>query len=174
MDSFQQRIDFEREKEAFEREKEEEKHWSSNFDLWCKKSRHPQNVHSIVATFLKKISNETVYAIYSISHKDFDRYNWDGRTPHQYSELQLYIATKSKIYMMKLDGDINGNYCPRPPHTGVFKEIVKFSSEPSPTFWRTVFSQMGMGDTEFTLHGDKLLYNRSCTQLEAMFRSFRS
>ncbi len=171
---------FEKEKEAFMKEKEAfvkeemkmEKHCSSNFDSWVKKSPSAAspNVRSIVSDFLKTIPNETVYTIHSISLKDYGN-SWGGNQPVQVSELNIYIATHSKVYMMHLDGDINGNY--RINSTSVFKEIVKFSSKPTLTFWRAVFSQMGQEDN-FTISGQatREIYLNANAKLEALFKSF--
>jgi hypothetical protein len=150
----------------------EEKHWSSDFDSWDKRSKHPQCVRSIVSAFLATIPTETVYAIHSICLKEYGN-GMAQYPPPQYSQLQTYIATDSKVYMMHLNGDINGNYRTDISGAGVFKEIVTFPSDPTPTFWRAVFSQMGEEDIEFTSIGHPQIYRVANAKLEALFKSFR-
>lgn len=179
------------EKERIQTEKKEfiakEKHWSSNFDSWDKRydSKYsnqgdsiPQPVRSIVATFLKTIPNETVYAIHNIRLKDFGwaEINYPGQHNRYYSKLQLYIATDSKVYTTELVGDIHDNYQIHP--TSVFRAIVTFPSEPTPTFWRAVFSQMSshVDWLEFSEshQGDRTkTYRLANAKLEALFKSFR-
>jgi hypothetical protein len=146
-----------------------EKHWSSDFDSWDKQSKHPAPVRSIVSSFLKTIPTETIYAIHSISLKEYGNGMLYGQ--QQYSQAQLYIATHSKVYMMYLNGDIHGNY--QIVSTSVFNEIVAFSSEPTPTFWRAVFSQMGHEDAALTSSGPNQTYTLANAKLTALFRSFR-
>ena len=94
------------------------------FDLWSKTPHLQQlishgclgintSLSSIVTTFLKKISNETVYAIHSISVKEYGEGN-----NNQYT----YIATNSKVYMLDAGGDMMGNYRILP--STVFNTIV--------------------------------------------------
>ena len=171
------------EKERVQMEKKvfvaKEKHWSSDFDSWYKKystrpDSKPLPVLSIVSAFLKTIPTETIYAIHNITFKNYGDYS-GGWQRHQYSQAHLYIATHSKVYMMYLNGDIAGNYTIGPD--SVFKEIVRFPSEPTPTFWRAVFSQMGQEDIVFTVssgQGDTSQgYRHAYTKLEALFRSFQ-
>ena len=163
------------EKERIQTEKKEfiakEKHWSSDFDSWDKKSALPVSVRSIVSAFLKTIPTETVYAIHSITLKEYGNGMLCGQL--QYSQLQIYIATHSKVYMMHLNGDISGNYRIDSTVAGVFKAIVTFPSEPTPTFWRAVFSQMGQEDTVFNTHGHTQIYGVANAKLNALFTSFR-
>jgi len=156
----------------------QEKHWSSDFDSWDKNNSNHQganfspSVRSIVSAFLKTIPHETLYAIHSITLHEYQN-GMSQCPPAQYSQMQMYIATNSKVYMMSMYGDIYGNYNFGYPGCGVFKEIVTFPSEPTPTFWRAVFSQMGHEDTVFTTNGDPKIYTLANAKLEALFRSFR-
>jgi len=147
-----------------------EKHGSSSdIDSWHKGTRHSPSVCSIVSAFLKTIPNETIYAIHSISVKDYGR--GDTPYPSQLSRETMYIATQSKIYRLNLGGDIHGNYRIGPD--SIFEKIVTFPSEPTPTFWRAVFSQMGHENLRFNVHGDQTIYLLATDKLEALFRSFR-
>ena len=170
------------EKERIQTEKKEfiakEKHWSSNFDSWSKKcSMLPaskQMLHSIISAFLKTISTETIYAIHSITLKNFGDGSNGHCRPHQYSQGQLYIVTCSKVYTLDYNGDIYGNYQIPPP--SVFRATVTFPYEPTPTFWRAVFSQMGQEDIEITVSGQgdiSRIYRDATAKLEALFKSFR-
>jgi hypothetical protein len=149
-----------------------EKHWSSDFDSWDKQSKHPAPVRSIMSSFLKTIPTETVYAIHSI------KLRYSGGTisgsfccPH--SKVQLYIVTHSKVYMMQLGGDINDNW-QIDPIWSVFRAIVTFPSEPTPIFWRAVFSQLGQKDIEFNTSGQSGSgYYDATAKLEALFKSFQ-
>jgi len=146
-----------------------EKHWSSNIDSLA---RFSPSVRSIISAFLKTIPNETIYAIHSISVKDYGRQDHLGNMIIGHSSIEkVYIATQSKIYRLNLGGDIYGNYQINPK--SVFEEIVTFPSEPTPTFWRAVFSQMGHEDLKFNVHGNQEIYRLATDKLEALFRSFR-
>jgi hypothetical protein len=170
------------EKERVQVEKQvfvaKEKHWSSDFDSWYKKcSMIPatkQRLHSIVSAFLKTIPTETIYAIHSITLKNYGDGSNGWNRPHQYSQGQLYIATCSKVYTLDYNGDVNGNYQFPPP--SVFRATVTFPSEPTPIFWRAVFSQMGQEDSEFTVSGQgdiSRIYGVATAKLDALFKSFR-
>jgi hypothetical protein len=170
------------EKERVKTEKKvfvaKEKHWSSDFDSWYKKcSMIPaikQRLHSIVSAFLKTIPTETIYAIHSITLKNYGDGSNGYCRPHQYSQGQLYIATCSKVYTLDYNGDINGNY--QFPSPSVFRASVTFPSEPTPTFWRAIFSQIEQEDIEFTVSGQgniANIYHRATAKLEALFKSFR-
>lgn len=177
------------EKERVQMEKKvfvaKEKHWSSDFDSWYKNCSMPaaskQILHSVVSAFLKTISTETIYAIHSITINDFGVSSWNNYPPpSQYSQVRMYIATDSKVYTMDYGGDLHGN-CQTPP--SVFKAIVTFPSEPTPTFWRAVFSQMGGYDTQIQMgqgncvfkhqYGNNEIFRVATAKLEALFHSFR-
>jgi hypothetical protein len=176
------------EKERIQTEKKEfiakGKHWSSNFDSWDKRSSLPVFVRSIVSTFLKTIPTETLYAIHCHVLKDYGIPSTNGYPSPHGSQLQMYIATNSKVYTMSLCGDLNNNYrIDSAAHAmGVFKEIVTFPSEPTPTFWRAVYSQMVhqdgncqlvQGTSEFVVQGNNGIYRLANAKLEALFQSFR-
>lgn len=154
-----------------------EKHWS--VDAW--ENMCSPSVRPIVSAFLKTIPGETVYAIYSSTLNDYGLSSFNGYPqPQQYSQVKMYIATNAKVYTMSLGGDIYGNYRMGPD--SVFKEIVTFPSEPTPIFWRAVFSQMIhfdangqiiQGNSVFTVHGNNEIFRVSNAKLEALFRSFR-
>jgi hypothetical protein len=154
-----------------------EKHWSSDFDSWYKNCSMPaaskQILHSVVSAFLKTISTETIYAIHSITINDYGICRGDGSRPSQYSHVRMYIATDSKVYTLDYGGDVTGgNFQIFPP--SVFKAIVTFPSEPTPTFWRAVFSQMGQGNTVFQHnYGNNEIFRVATAKLEALFHSFR-
>jgi hypothetical protein len=155
-----------------------EKHWSSDFDSWYKNCSMPaaskQMLHSIVSAFLKTIPTETIYAIHSVTLKNYGDGSNGYCRPHQYSQGQLYIATCSKVYTLDYNGDINGNY--QFPSPSVFRASVTFPSEPTPTFWRAIFSQMGQEDIEITVSGQgdiSRIYRDATAKLEALFKSFR-
>jgi len=178
------------EKERVQTEKKvfvaKEKHWSSDFDVWNKRydqkqatreNNHgywiPESFRSIVSAFLKTIPTETVYAMHSISIvSGFG------------SDARMYIATDSKVYTLDYYGVANGpNYQISPP--SAFKAIVTFPSEPTPTFWRAVFSQIGSyntqglpiehGNTVFQQahNGNNEIFRVATAKLEALFKSFR-
>jgi len=173
------------EKERVQTEKQvfvaKEKHWSSDFDSYKKTISDP--VQSIMSAFLKTIPNETVYAMHSITIKDYGICRGDGNRPSQYSQVRMYIATDSKVYTLDYGGDVTGgNFQILPP--SVFKAIVTFPSEPTPTFWRAVFSQMGgyntqglpigQGNTMFQhQYGNNEIFRVATAKLEALFHSFR-
>jgi hypothetical protein len=162
-----------------------EKHWSSDFDSWYKNCSMPaaskQILHSVVSAFLKTISTETIYAIHSITINDYGICRGDGSRPSQYSHVRMYIATDSKVYTLDYGGDVTGgNFQIFPP--SVFKAIVTFPSEPTPTFWRAVYSQMVhqdgncqlvQGTSEFVVQGNNGIYRLANAKLEALFQSFR-
>jgi hypothetical protein len=163
-----------------------EKHWSSDFDSWDKNSTLPAHIRSFVDTFLKTIPTETVYAIHSIIVKSYGKRGQDGimYAPNGPSRLKLYIATDSKVYTVDIygdiikdrSGDINKDILNCIMYPGyVFKAIVTFPSEPNPTFWRAVFSQMGQGEIQFSVVGEEgyELYTNAIAKLEALFKSFR-
>jgi len=145
-----------------------EKHWS--IDSWEKASS--PSIRSIVSTFLKTIPTETVYAIYSTTLREYGN-GMGGCPPMQYSQMQLYIATDSKVYVMYMSGDVSCNFNFGYPGCGVFKEIVTFPSEPTPTFWRAIFSQMGHENAVYTTNGKVDIYHLANAKLEALFKSFR-
>lgn len=173
----EKRIQMEKKKEFIAKEK----HWSSDFDSYKKTISQP--VQSIVSTFLKTIPNETIYAIHSITIKDYGICSGDGSRPNQYSQVRMYIATDSKVYTLDYGGAADGsNYQILPP--SAFKAIVTFPSEPTPTFWRAVFSQMGgyntqglpmgQGNTVFSHnYGNNEIFRVATAKLEALFTSFR-
>jgi hypothetical protein len=146
-----------------------EKHWSSDIDSLA---RFSPSVRSIISAFLKTIPNETTYAIHSISVKNYGRQDHHGNMiiGQSFSE-KVYIATQSKIYRLNMGGDIYGNYRIGPD--SIFEKIVTFPSEPTPTFWRAVFSQMGHEDIKLTVNGDEIVYRLANEKLETLFRSFR-
>jgi len=147
-----------------------EKHWS--VDSW-EKACSP-SIRPIVTAFLKTIPTETVYAIYTNSIREYGQQVMNGMyaiTSNQFTATQVYIATDAKVYMLTIGGDINGNYQIGPGT--VFKEIVKFPSEPTPTFWRAVFSQMGHENAVYTTNGNTNIYHLANAKLEALFRSFQ-
>ncbi len=162
-----------------------EKRWFSNFDSWDKKTTLPANVRSFTDTFIKTIPTETVYAIHSIIVKSYGKRGQDGTTyaPNGPSGVKLYIATDSNVYTVQIHGDIikdsSGdinkdilNYTIYPLYA--FKAIVTFPSEPNPTFWRAVFSQMGQGEIQFSVVGEGYrFYTDATAKLEALFKSFR-
>jgi hypothetical protein len=178
------------EKERVKTEKKvfvaKEKHWSSDFDVWNKRydqkqatreNNHgywiPESFRSIVSAFLKTIPTETVYAMHSISI-----------VSGGFSNARMYIATDSKVYTLDYYGVANGpNYQISPP--SAFKAIVTFPSEPTPTFWRAVFSQIGSyntqglpiehGNTVFQHdhNGNNEIFRVATAKLEALFHSFR-
>jgi hypothetical protein len=152
-----------------------EKHWSSDFNSWDKQSKHPAPVRSFVSSFLKTIPTETVYAIHSITLDDSGYAACPGDRPFQISRVNLYIATDSKVYTIELTGGLSYRDYQIPP-TPIFRVIVTFPSEPNPTFWRAVFSQMGKEDILFTAWGQGNrgdAYSVSNAKLEALFKSFR-
>lgn len=172
------------EKERVQAEKKvfvaKEKHWSSDFDSWSKRSTLPVSVHSIVSAFLKTIPTEIVYAIHCNILKDYGISSFDGTRPNQYSQALLYIITNVKVYTLDFGGDIYGNYQNLP--TSVFREIVQFPSEPTPVFWRAVYSQLVhqdnysqlvQGDSEFVVRGNNEIFRVANAKLEALFKSFR-
>jgi hypothetical protein len=161
-----------------------EKPWFSNFDSWDKKTTLPANVRSFVDTFLKTIPTETVYAIHSIIVKNYasPSHMYGYLHPLSTSGVKLYIATDSKVYTVEIYGDIKDssrdinkhilNYIIYPLYA--FKAIVTFPSEPNPTFWRAVFSQMGQGEIQLSVVGAEYeLYKDAIAKLEALFKSFR-
>ncbi len=162
-----------------------EKHWFSNFDSWDKRTTLPANVRSFVDTFIKTIPTETVYAIHSIIVKSYGERSRDygSYAPSGPSGVKLYIATDSKVYTVEIygdiikhsSGDINKetlNYIIYPLYA--FKAVVTFPSEPNPTFWRAVFSQMGQGEIQLSVVGAGYeLYKDAIAKLEALFKSFQ-
>ena len=178
------------EKERVQAEKKvfvaKEKHWSSDFDKWdknCSMLPASKQMRSFVSAFLKTIPTETVYAMHSITINDYGICRGDGSRPNQYSQGRMYIATDSKVYTLDYGGDVTGsNFQILPP--SVFKAIVTFPSEPTPTFWRAVFSQMGgyntqglpmgQGNTVFQHnYGNNEIFRVATAKLEALFTSFR-